>query len=109
MESFGIVVLNELADDSPGILKREGCSGPDTFAFDRLMPPLNLAVALRIIGRCPDMRHSRNTDKLLSAKADPLSGEIPRDELRPIIRNNPGRHVRKTFPGSLKNNLYLLL
>src|SRR5664279_2665490 len=46
------------------------------------------------------MRHARDPDELL---------EIPRDELRPVVGNDPGSGVRVPLFGCLQNDLDLSL
>jgi hypothetical protein len=58
--------------------------------------PFQLAVRLRIVGRCPYVRHSGQPDELL---------EVLGNELRTVIRDDPGPCFRILLLGPLDDDL----
>lgn len=50
-----VVVRHELACDAPGVIERQRRSRSDAFGLERLVPALDLAVALRVMGRGPQL------------------------------------------------------
>ena len=48
-----VVMRDELADDSPGLVERQRHLDADAIALDRLVPAFDLAVRLRVVGRGP--------------------------------------------------------
>ena len=64
------------------------------------MPTLDLAVALRVVGRGPHVRHATQPDVLL---------EVLGDELRAIIRDDSRRHAWILLPASLQDGLDIRL
>ena len=71
-----VVVIDEPFNHSSGIVKGKRDTGTDTFPLDGLVEPFQFAVGLRIIRRCPHMRHTRDADEFL---------EILGNKLRPVI------------------------
>ena len=71
-----VVVLDEPFNHSSGIVKGKWDAGTNTLALDGSMEPLQFAVGLRIIRRCPHMRHTRDADEFL---------EIFGNKLRTVI------------------------
>ena len=49
LQTDSVVMLDEIPDDAPRVLQTERCLDSDAFAFQGLMPPLDVAVALGII------------------------------------------------------------
>src|SRR3954447_26708723 len=75
------LMRHELGNQAPRILQAQGGLDSDALSFQGLEPPLHLAVALGIVWRGFDMSHSADADKLL---------EVPGDELRAVVRDDPG-------------------
>ena len=63
------------------------------------MPAFQLAVALRIVRAGPHMGHAHQADEGL---------EIPRDELRPIVADNPRGFTGELLQGPLHDRFHLL-
>jgi len=98
VQSDRVVVLHKARDQTSGILDRERRTRTDRGVFDGTVPALYLSVALGIIGRGPHVGHAADADELL---------EITGDELRSVIRDDPGPCRRKTFTGSLEDDLHI--
>src|SRR5258708_26191106 len=98
VQAHRVVMVHELGDQPPSVLQAQRRLDANALSFQGLEPPLHLAVALGIIGRCPDVSHSAYADKLL---------EIPGDELRAVIRDDPGPLTRKLLAGPPDNRLHL--
>ena len=79
MQPDGVVVIHITADQVAGIRQGDRRPGSETFPLNRLMPAFDLAVALRIIGRCPDVGHAGLPDKLLEILGDKLGAVIGDD------------------------------
>ena len=90
-----IVVIDVFFHHGARIVQRERRLRANAFAFDRLMPSLDLPVALRIVRRRPDVGHPANPDELL---------EIPRQKLRPVVRDDSRVNVGIFFPRPLKKD-----
>ena len=60
--------------------------------LERFVPTLDLAVALRIVGRCPNVGHAGHADELL---------EVLRDELRSVVGDDPRIGARVRFASFL--------
>src|SRR5262249_49027656 len=65
-------------------------------AFEGLVPPLHLPIALRVIWRRSDMCHTADADELL---------EVPGDELRPVVRDDQGPRVGEPLARPLDDRL----
>ena len=78
VQSLVIVTLNVLPYHASCVFQGQGRTRADTFAFKRSVPALNLAVALRVIGRSAHMGHTADSDKRL---------EVLGDKLRPSALN----------------------
>src|SRR5438067_9445082 len=87
-----------LRDESPRALQAQRCLDPDAFPLEGLVPPLDLPVALGIIYRCYHMIHSADPD-------EPL--EILGDELRPVVRDDPGPLGGEALAGPLDDRFDL--
>ena len=93
-----IVVVN-VHFDFPDCLVVVGKEFPvDAFAFERLVPSFNLAVALRVVHRC---RHVR-----VAVKSDELGKLLP-DELLPVVRDESGVRFRKAFKCQLLHDAHV--
>ena len=95
MQPDGVVVLYITADQVAGIRQGYGRPGSEAFPLNRLMPAFDLAVTLRVIGRCPDVGHARFPDKLV---------EIPGDKLGAVIGDDPRAVAGKTLPRALHDH-----
>src|SRR5947209_5151821 len=81
MQAHRVVIGHELGDQPPSVLHAQGCLDADALSFQGLEPALDLAVALGIIGGRLDVRHPADPDEIL---------EVPGDELRAVVRDDPG-------------------
>src|ERR1035438_6383253 len=95
-----VVVVDVLGNEPPRVVLRQRCTRPDAFSFQRFVPTLDLAVGLRVERRRFDVRHTRDSDELL---------EIPRDELRPVVGDDPRFCLGVFFLGSLQYDFDLSL
>ena len=96
MQTNRVVVLDELADESPGVFQGQRRTRTDAFFLEDAMPALDLAVALGIVRRGADVGHAAQTDELL---------EVPGDELGTVVGDDAGRDVGEAFPCPLHNLL----
>ena len=92
VQAHGVVVIHVLLNQPPRILRRQRRSRPDALAFQRFVPALDFSVRLRIVGRCPHMRHARDSNELL---------EVPGDELRTVVGDDARLGLRVFLFGSL--------
>ena len=99
MQADLIVMLDVAMDYTLSIVQGERRFGPNTFLFQRAVPALNLAIALRVRGRRAHMRHATDTDKFFEGFGD---------ELWTIVGDNPWAGLRELFTGSLENNFDIL-
>ena len=100
VQSDFVVLGDVIGNQTPGVFQRQRCARPDAIALDRAMIAFQLAVALRVIGRSPHVRHAANADKLL---------EVLGDELRAVVADDPRRLVGELFTGPLEDRLDVLL
>src|SRR5262249_27857021 len=91
-----VVTLDVTLHQSPRIIERQWRSRPDAPPFERFVPALDLSVRLRVKRRGPDVRHPRDPDEFL---------EVLGDELRPIVRDDPGPRLRVLLLRPLYNDL----
>ena len=91
-----IVVADKAFNDLARFSKRGRVLDPDGFTFKGLMPALNFPVRLRIIGRCPHMRHAGEAN---------VAFEVFSDELRPVIGDDPRTNAGMVFPSTLDDHL----
>ena len=96
VEPDGVVMRDVLCHKPPGVVKGKRRLGSDAFAFECLVEPLQLAVRLRIIRRRSDVGHARQPYELL---------EVLGDELRTIVRDDPGPGFREFLLGPLDDDL----
>ena len=87
-----VVMLHVAFDQTPRIFQRQWRSRPNAFAFQRLVPALDLAVRLWIVRGRSDVRHARDANELL---------EVASDELRTIVRDDSRLRFRVLLLGSL--------
>ena len=80
VQAHRIVVLDEPGDDPLGFLAGARGGRPHAVGFEGTVVALELAVGLRIKGGGAHMAQARQADEVL---------EIPGDELRPVIRDDP--------------------
>ena len=93
-----VVLLDEPGYDASGILQAERCLRPDAVLFQCLVPPLHLAIALRIEGRCSHVRQATQPDESL---------EITRYELWAIVRDDPWCCLRECLQSTLQDGLHI--
>src|SRR5439155_7132747 len=93
-----IVMVHVPTHQAARVVDRQRHSWPDTLPFQRLVPPLDLAVRLRIERRGPHMGHAADPDELL---------EVAGDELRPVVGPVPRRanSRRRNGPSTFSPNL----
>jgi len=87
-----VVMLDVALHQTPRIFQRQWRSRPDALSFERFVPAFDLSVRLRIVGRGSDVRHARDPNELL---------EVFGDELRAVIRDDPGLRLRVLLLGCL--------
>ena len=78
----GVVLLHEGADHPPRVLQVQRCLRAHRLGFQRAVPALDLPVRLRIVRRRADVVHATQADEVL---------EVPGDELRAVVTDQPGR------------------
>src|SRR5262249_35192735 len=96
MQADGVVVLDELADDAAGVFRGQRGARADALLLEDAVPAFDLAVALRVVRRGPGVRHAALADERL---------EVPRDELRAIVGDDPRRDAGEAFAGPLDDLL----
>ena len=80
----------------PGVVKRQRRLRPNAFGLERLVPPFDLAVALRIVRRGPHMGHAADANELL---------EVLGDELRAVVGDDAGTRLGEGLLGPLEDDL----
>jgi len=98
MQPHRVVVGHELGDQPPSVLQAQRGLNSYAPSFQGLEPPLDLAVALRIEWRRSDVSHSTYADELL---------EVSGDELRAVVRDDPGLLAGILLPSPLDDRLHL--
>src|SRR4051794_659056 len=98
VQAHRVVMVHELGDQPPSVLQAQRRLDPNALSFQGLEPPLHLAVALGIIWGRPDVSHTAYADKLL---------EVPGDELRAVVRDDPGSRAGKLLARPLEDRLHL--
>ena len=68
VQSDVVVALHIRLHQALRIFQRERCSGPDTLAFQRLVPTLEFSVRLGTIGRGSDVRHAKDANELFESR-----------------------------------------
>src|SRR5512135_151075 len=91
-----VIVLRELGEQSSGVFQAQRRLDSDALPFRGLEPPLHLAVTLRVVRRRPHMGHPADPDELL---------ELPGDELRAVIRDDPRPRPGEALAGPLHDRL----
>ena len=86
----GVVMVDKVPDDPLCIFEGERRLGPDGLLLEGAVATFQLAVALWVMGRTEDMSRLPEPDELL---------EVPGDELRPVVGDDPGSRLRVPFPG----------
>jgi len=100
VQPFFVVVADVVRNLGSRLFERKGHLGPNALVLDGFVITLQLAVALRIRGRRPYMRHASHPDELF---------EILGNELRAVVGNDPWCGVGKFLPGPLQNDLHVFL
>src|ERR1700731_1750298 len=98
MQAYHIVMVHEFEDEPLGIFHAQRRLDANAPSLQRFEPPLQLAVALGIVWRCSDVRHSTDPDEFL---------EVPGDELRAVIRDDARPLAWKLFASALDDRLHL--
>src|SRR5262249_40101101 len=83
-------------DDAACVVQGQRRAGADALLLEEAVPALDLAGALGIVGRGLDMGHAAQADELL---------EVPGDELRAVVGEDPRRDPGEAFPGPLNDLL----
>jgi hypothetical protein len=96
VQSDVVVAVNISLHQTPCIIERQRRSWPDALPFERFVPTLDLAVRWRVERRGSDVRHARDSNELF---------EVLADELRPIVRDDPGPRFRVLLLGLLQDDL----
>src|SRR3954447_26462524 len=94
VQAHRVVMVHELGDQPPSVLQTQRRLDANALSFQGLEPPLHLAVALRIIWRRSDVSHSTYAYEFL---------EVPGDELRAVVRDDPGPLAGKPLARSLED------
>ena len=89
-------MFNEAADQATGVLETQGDSWADAISFERLVPALDLPVALRVIGRGAYVGQTGDADELF---------EIASNELRSVVGDDSRFGVRIFFQAALQDDL----
>ena len=90
-----VVMGDEVGDDAAGVVERQRDLDADALALEGLVPAFDLAVALRIVGRGPDVGHAGDADELL---------EVLGDELRAVVGDDAWRDAGVSFAGALEDD-----
>jgi hypothetical protein len=86
---------DERGHHAPRFRGRLGRRQPKPLALETLVPPLQLAIALRIIRTGADVRDARQADELLKIPGDRApTRSVGRGA---IVRNDPRSHVGDDF------------
>ena len=93
-----VVMGHVLADQATGFFQGQRHTRPNALVFDRAMPALQLAIALRVVRRGPHMRHPADPNELL---------EVLGDELRAVVGDDPRVDVGERFPRPLDDDLHV--
>lgn len=96
VQTNAVVMLDELCHDSPGVFRGQRRPWTDAFLLEDTMPAFDLAVALRVVGRGPRVRHAADADELL---------EVPGDELGAVVGDDSRRDAGKFLPRPLDDLL----
>jgi hypothetical protein len=91
-----VVMRNEIGHDSSCVVQAQRGLHSNALPLEGLVPPLLLPIALGIIGRCAHVRHAADPDELL---------EVLGDELRPVVRNDPGVPAGKPLARPLNDRV----
>ena len=89
-----VVVGGEVAHDASGVVERGGNLLADAVGLEGFVPAFDLAIGLRVVGRCLDVGHAGDADELLEILGDEL-GSVVGDDPRPLV--GPG------FAGALED------
>ena len=89
VQSFVVVLTDEQADHSPGVLERERRFRTDAIGLECFVKSFQLTIALGVKRRGSHMGHAREADELF---------EVARDELRAVVGNDSGIGMGKLFP-----------
>ena len=91
-----VVNVNEFVNEPPCGDERERRFRTDALALERLVETLDLAVALRVVGAGPHMRHPHQSDEI---------SEVASDELWTVVGDNARPRVGKYFLRALDDYL----
>ncbi len=80
------------------IFERQRGQGPDALPVERFVPAFDFPVRLRVKRRGAHVRHPRDANELL---------EIPSDELRSVVGDDPRLGFRVLLLGSFQNHLFV--
>jgi hypothetical protein len=94
------VMVNEASDESPRLFERQRHVGAEAIGLERLVPALNLAIRLRIVGTGAHVSHTAETYELM---------EVAGDELWTVVSDNPRMSVGEPFPRSLQVDFHVSL
>ena len=84
--SLVVVMRDKSGNDLSRLLQIRRCFRANTLALERLVPPLDLAIGLRIKRRGSHMGHPTVSDKRLEGKGNKLR-TVVRDDTRPDVGN----------------------
>ncbi len=98
MEPDSVVTCDVLYRKSLGIIKGKRRLRTDAFSLERFVETFQFPVRLRIIGRCSYLGHPKQPDELL---------KVLGNELRAVVRDNPGARFRKLLFGPFDDDFYV--
>src|SRR6476661_256827 len=84
VQAHVVVVMDEAGDGGAGLLEVSRGGGPQSIALQRLVPTLDLAVGLRVVGRGAHVGHAGDADELLEVSGDELRAVVG-DDARPGV------------------------
>ena len=96
VKSAGVVMLDVIRDFATRLFQRLDRLRTDTFGFQAPVPPLELAVGLGVIRTSSHVSQAAHAHKCL---------EVPGNELRAIVGNDPRRLAGILFQRTLDNSL----
>ena len=93
-----VVMLDEGRDSASRFLERGGTRRANALPFERSVPAFELAIGLRVLGARAHVGDPHDADELL---------EVPGDELRAVIADDPRPFPRVLFQCPLHDGLHV--
>ena len=95
-----VVRLYEVSHYPFGVCERERSLRADALCFDRPVEPLELTIGLWVVWGGPNVTHTGDSDELF---------EVPGNELRPVVADNPWSSVRESLSRPLNHKFHIPL